>query len=524
MIRAHPHVMVRFWTSCLINKTAIMSTQIHLNPDLLAAGKSLFRKSSGSIRSSRNVFIRPFVHLLFFLIVILSPRVSFGTATGGYTFSNCAAGANYIEFQVNLTNTSTAGEVLYLNASSPIRINHAAGIVPAGTNTFIFQYIAGSADASVAPLYATIGTTYNVAYTASSRLMQVTHSSTVLGNSAAAVNCPIQPGSTVSVGKFRLTITNTNFIAGQSVGLTWVTTSGFTAFVNTSTTTTAFNATNGNRTLGTPCSMSIPSACSVSATSSSTNVTCQGGSDGTASVSATGSSPFTYLWSSGESTSSITGLSAGTYTVTVTGTGGCTTTATATVSDGTATSTNTTTTSACDSYTWSVDGNTYTQSGSYTSVSGCATEILALTIIPSSTNNTTAAACDSYIWSVNGTTYTQSGSYSNVSGCQTEIITLTIDKPIFTSHPSTMSQKSTQGITLPAYAVAVSGGSGFTFQWYSNTINSNSGGSIIPSAQSTTYFPPTQTTGIHYYYCKATTSNGCEVVSNPSGPVQVCGN
>ena len=116
-----------------------MSTQIHLNPDLLATGKSLFRKSSGPVPSSRNVFIRPFVHLLFVLIVILSPGASFGTATGGYTFSNCSAGANYIEFQVNLTNTSTAGEVLYLITASPIRINHAAGIVPAGPNTFTFQ-------------------------------------------------------------------------------------------------------------------------------------------------------------------------------------------------------------------------------------------------------------------------------------------------------------------------------------------------------------------------------------------------
>jgi hypothetical protein len=38
---------------------------------------------------------------------------------------------------------------------------------------------------------------------------------------------------------------------------------------------------------------------------------------------------------------------------------------------------------------------------------------------PASTNNTTTyqSACDTYTWSVNGTTYTQSGTYTSVSGC-----------------------------------------------------------------------------------------------------------
>ena len=144
--------------------------------------------------------------VILFVLMFTSVTQMFATATGGYTFSNCSAGANYIEFQINLTNTSTAGEVIYLNTASPIRINHAAGIVPAGPNTFTFAYVAGSADASVAPLYATLGTTYNVAYTASSRLMQVTHSNTVLGNSNSAVNCPIQPGATVSSARLNRAI------------------------------------------------------------------------------------------------------------------------------------------------------------------------------------------------------------------------------------------------------------------------------------------------------------------------------
>lgn len=46
---------------------------------------------------------------------------------------------------------------------------------------------------------------------------------------------------------------------------------------------------------------------------------------------------------------------------------------------------NTTTVSACDSYTWSVNGSTYTTSGTYTSTTGCATETLNLTINSAST-------------------------------------------------------------------------------------------------------------------------------------------
>ncbi|MFZ4543335.1 MAG: T9SS type A sorting domain-containing protein, partial [Saprospiraceae bacterium] len=88
--------------------------------------------------------------------------------------------------------------------------------------------------------------------------------------------------------------------------------------------------------------------------------------------------------------------------------------------------TNTTTASACDTYTWSVNGTTYTASGTYTKVTGCHTETLNLTIIPSTTNTTTASACDTYTWSVNGTTYTSSGTYTKVTGCHTETLVLTV--------------------------------------------------------------------------------------------------
>ncbi|WP_282124658.1 T9SS type A sorting domain-containing protein [Algibacter mikhailovii] len=52
---------------------------------------------------------------------------------------------------------------------------------------------------------------------------------------------------------------------------------------------------------------------------SSTNVNCAGADDGTANVSVTGGiEPYTYLWSSGETTATISNLAAGIYSVTVT--------------------------------------------------------------------------------------------------------------------------------------------------------------------------------------------------------------
>ena len=89
-------------------------------------------------------------------------------------------------------------------------------------------------------------------------------------------------------------------------------------------------------------------------------------------------------------------------------------------------SSNENTKTSCDSYTWEVNGETYTNSGSYTSVLSCHTEILNLTIVPSSNNSTTQSSCDSYTWDVNGATYTTSGSYTSVNNCRTETLQLTI--------------------------------------------------------------------------------------------------
>ena len=49
------------------------------------------------------------------------------------------------------------------------------------------------------------------------------------------------------------------------------------------------------------------------------------------------------------------------------------------------------------------------------------------TVTPITTNSTTVSACETYTWAVNGTVYSTSGTYSNVIGCNTETLVLTIN-------------------------------------------------------------------------------------------------
>jgi hypothetical protein len=130
--------------------------------------------------------------------------------------------------------------------------------------------------------------------------------------------------------------------------------------------------------------------------------------------------------------------------------------------------TTTTTTSACDTYTWSVNNQSYTASGNFSVTTACGTEYLELTINNSTSNTTTASACNSYTWSGplgNGQTYTtcQSGvtnTSTNAAGCtHTETLNLTINgitaQPVgpklCTTAGSTASVSVTTNVTSPLY-------------------------------------------------------------------------
>ena len=76
----------------------------------------------------------------------------------------------------------------------------------------------------------------------------------------------------------------------------------------------------------------------LTASASAVDVTCNGSTDGSASVTGN-ASPLIYMWDNGASTASISGLAPGTYTVTVEDNTGCVATASATVGEPSAIST-----------------------------------------------------------------------------------------------------------------------------------------------------------------------------------------
>ena len=148
----------------------------------------------------------------------------------------------------------------------------------------------------------------------------------------------------------------------------------------------------------------------------------------------------TYLWSTGDTTSSITVVptQTTTYFVTQIQNGiSCSDSITVTVLDTFMTSFSI---NSCDSYIW--DGVTYTSSGQYTNiysaVNGCdSTVTLNLTINNSSSSTLTIVACDSYFWE--GNTYNLTGVYTNmyvdINGCDSSV---TLDLTINNSSSSSV--------------------------------------------------------------------------------------
>ena len=111
-------------------------------------------------------------------------------------------------------------------------------------------------------------------------------------------------------------------------------------------------------------------------------------------------------------------------------------------------STDTTVVNTCDAYVW--ENQTYTTSGIYAGITvNCITPILNLTITPSTYDTTFVEACQSYFW--NGELLTQSGTYQGpMLNCTTPVLNLnisTIDNQISSSDMTLMATASGPNIT-----------------------------------------------------------------------------
>ena len=266
--------------------------------------------------------------------------------------------------------------------------------------------------------------------------------------------------------------------------------------------------------------------CNVVATASSSDETCVGSQDGHVSVSTSGGvGQMTFLWSNGATTSTVDGLSAGTYTITVTDENGCTATASTTVdispegvwvdvfptdvdcfgaNNGSAI-TNVTTGTPPYTYSWSNGQTTPTATGlapgtytvTVTDANGCANSYTttingpasgsAISISSTPTNidcagNMNGAVSVSvtggtpgytYAWSNGSTSSDLSGlvpgtytlTVTDNSGCtSTQVVTIT--EPSLITASGTGTNPTTSGGSDGSIDLTVGGGTpGYTYQW-----------------------------------------------------------
>jgi Concanavalin A-like lectin/glucanases superfamily/Secretion system C-terminal sorting domain len=125
---------------------------------------------------------------------------------------------------------------------------------------------------------------------------------------------------------------------------------------------------------------------------------------------------------------------------------------------------NITTASGCNEFYWSHNFTYYNQSGTYIgNTINCVTEKLILTIVPRTENPTAISACNSYTWANTGQTYTQSGDYvGTTNGCVTERLNLIIT-------PS--SENNVFETACGTYTWATNGQTYITSGLYTSTIN-----------------------------------------------------
>ena len=264
-----------------------------------------------------------------------------------------------------------------------------------------------------------------------------------------------------------------------------------------------------------------------SSIASQTNVSCNGGADGSATATATGgTAPYIYLWSNAATPATVTGLAAGNYSVTVTDANGCSSVQNVTITepnaltgsissqtnvacnggtDGSATATATGGT-APYTYLWSNAATTATATGlaagnynvTITDANGCTTNVSNINIteptaLTSSISSQTNVACNgastgaatvtttggtapyTYLWSNASTTATATGlaagnynvTITDANGCTTNVSNINITEPTaLTSSISSQTNVACNGASTGAATVTANGGTApYTYLW-----------------------------------------------------------
>ena len=249
-----------------------------------------------------------------------APAAPTGSASqsfsSGATVANLAATGTAIQWYA----ASTGGTAL---ASTTALTN--------GTTYYATQTVGGCESLSRLAVTATVATATTATVTTTAPAGITSTSATLGGNVTADGGATITERGVVYVaGSGTPTTANTKLTAAGTTGSYTVSATGLTAA--TLYTTRAYASNSAGTSYGS--SQPFTTAATLAASTSRTNVSCFGGSNGTATATATGGvTPYTYSWNTSpvQTTATATGLPAGTFTVTVTDAASQTTTATATI-------------------------------------------------------------------------------------------------------------------------------------------------------------------------------------------------
>jgi len=112
----------------------------------------------------------------------------------------------------------------------------------------------------------------------------------------------------------------------------------------------------------------------------------------------------------------------------------------------------------------------------------------------------------------------------SLNGCVGAVVNhiITVNPaPVITSQP--VSNSICEGGTLPDLSVAYINGGVPAYQWYSNTVNSTIGATLIPGETNATFTPPSATVGITYYYVTLTfpSGGGCSSITSDIASIEV---
>jgi gliding motility-associated-like protein len=424
-----------------------------------------------------------------------------GLAAGSYTVTVTDANSCTVTAVINITQPTP---VTGVTSSTPATCGNANGIgtVVASGGTGPYTYNWAPAGGTGSSTTGVLAGTYTVT---------ITDANGCTGTATVNIINAGSPTVTITASTNILCFGGTNGSATASAsggtgpytyawtpsGGTGTTASGLAAGSYTITVTDANGCTaNASVTLTQPPQLT--------ATASATPVSCNGGTNGTASVTASGGvGPYTYNWApSGGTGSTASGLGAGTYTVTVTDANGCTTTASATVTQPTvltaviAPSTNVSCNGGSNgSATVTAGGGTapYTYNwapsgGTGATASGLAAGSYTVTVTDANSCTVTAVINITQPTPVTGVTSSTPATCGNANGIGTVVASGGTGPYTYNWAPAGGTGASTTGVVAGAYTVTITDANGCNGTATVNIINAGSPTVTITASTNVTCF------------------------------------